>query len=115
MRENLSLSQEATEEIEEELTATWKNFFMQLAENGGEDWVLEICWMLMVTNWKLVEKLFKELQDNSNDAVALRKVQTRNVDYRNYVNVSYTQTEVIISAFVERMTMLQRLGFQRIG
>ena len=109
LRENLSLSQERSEEIEEDLTASWKNFFIQLAENGSEDSVLETCWNLMVQNWKLTEKLFRDLQDSSEDGVAFRRVKEKNVDYRNFINVSFIQTETIISSFTERMTVTQRL------
>ncbi len=109
MRENLHLSQEPAEELKEELIATWSNFFTQLAENGSEDHVLEICWMLMVQNWKLVEKLHNELKGatSSEDQEQIRNVLNKNLEFKHYVDVSYEETEVLTKTFIERMTLNQ--------
>ncbi|XP_063712658.1 titin-like isoform X5 [Symsagittifera roscoffensis] len=112
IRSDLKLSQEPVEDLKEDLAATWKNFFVQFAENGSEDHVVEICWLLMVQNWKLVEKLFKELKDVSSrgDEEQIRTTLNRNYEFKSSVEISYEQTEILTSTFVERMMMKQTNG-----
>ncbi|XP_075253991.1 uncharacterized protein LOC142345665 isoform X8 [Convolutriloba macropyga] len=114
IRTDLALSEEPTNDLRDELSATWQNFFVQFAENGNEDHVLEICWLIMVQNWKLVEKLFKELQSlvsgSDIDQEQLRVVLNRNFEFRNYVEVSYEQTEILTTTFLERMAQNQTNG-----